>query len=387
LSVPENPWLPQGRRIDLNVVVIPALEQPARRDAFTYLAGGPGGKATSIAPSATSLWAGVHVHRDILLVDQRGTHGARAARATLYGTMTAADDLESVRDALGYRSLDLYGASYGATLAQAFVIRHPRSVRAIVLDGATLVSIPFYSRFAANGERALDAIAARCHDQPTCRAAFPRWRAQLTALIHSWNERPALLPDGRRISGDRLAGVIQSLTTSVEGAALVPAVVAHAARGDLVPLSTHVGRGGITRSVMFWSILCNEPWVGLDSRVAGSGYLTGFTRSALKTGRAVCSELPARPETPLQWRLTRSGVPVLALVGGADPQDPLGNLTGLHRHFPNSRIVVVPGMAHTVGQYGCLGAVVSRFVDRGGARGLDTTCSREIRPPRFSADA
>src|SRR5262249_3586634 len=98
-----------------------------------------------------------------------------------------------------------------------------------VLDSGTLVGIPFYSRFAANGERALDAIAARCHDQSRCDASYPWWREQLTALIRRWNETPVHLPGGGSITGDRLAGVIQSLSLSVEGAALVPYVVTHAA--------------------------------------------------------------------------------------------------------------------------------------------------------------
>ena len=77
----------------------------------------------------------------------------------------------------------------------------------------------------------------------------------------------------------------------------------------------------------------------------------------------------------------------LALVGGADPQDPLGNLTGLRRGMKNARIVVVPGMGHTVGQYGCLGALVSQFVERGGAKALDTSCVRSIAPQSFLVDA
>ena len=175
-----------GPTIALKVVVLPALEKPVRRDAFTYLAGGPGGAATDFAADASSIWRAINLHHDILLVDQRGTGGSHplecrgsppaAAQKTLrpyvaaclrrlradplqYGTMAAADDLDAVRRTLGYRRLDLYGSSYGATLAQAFLIRHPRSVRTIVLDGATLVSIPFYSRFATNGQRALEAVA------------------------------------------------------------------------------------------------------------------------------------------------------------------------------------------------------------------------------------
>ena len=45
---------------------------------------------------------------------------------TQYGTAAAADDLEAVRAALGYRTLNLYGISYGATLAQVYLARHPR---------------------------------------------------------------------------------------------------------------------------------------------------------------------------------------------------------------------------------------------------------------------
>jgi pimeloyl-ACP methyl ester carboxylesterase len=399
--------------IALKVVVIPAREKPVRHDAFAYLAGGPGGAATEFAADAAAIWRGVNLHHDILLVDQRGTGGSHplecpgspppATRKALrpyvasclrrlhddplqYGTIAAADDLDAVRRALGYESLDLYGSSYGATLAQEFLIRHPRSVRTIVLDGATLVSIPFYSRFATNGERALEAVAARCHDAPTCAAAYPGWASQLVRLIAAWNRKPIYLPLAGRFTGDELAGVVQSLTTSVEGASELPDLVARAAAGDLVPLAEHVvGGERITPSLMFWSVMCNEPWVGLASHSSGPSYLTGFTRNALSTTRLVCSLLPMRHDTKADWTLPESsGVPVLALVGGADPQDPLGNLTGLHRHFRNATIVVAHGMAHTVGQYGCLGALASRFVNRGGGK-VDTACVRDVRPTSFPA--
>jgi len=77
-------------------------------------------------------------------------------------------------------------------------------------------------------------------------------------------------------------------------------------------------------------------------------------------------------------------VPLLALVGGADPQDPIGNLEGLAQAMPNSRIVVAPGIGHGAVQYGCLTALVRRFVDRGTAKGLDTMCARKITPPPFA---
>ena len=47
LVVPENRAKPNGRKIGLYVVVLPALVKPAAKDAVTYLEGGPGGAATS----------------------------------------------------------------------------------------------------------------------------------------------------------------------------------------------------------------------------------------------------------------------------------------------------------------------------------------------------
>ena len=76
LLVPENRDTGVGSRIGLRIVVVPARHRPARPDAFTYLAGGPGGAATEQTAVVNSIWSGVHERHDILLVDQRGTGGS-----------------------------------------------------------------------------------------------------------------------------------------------------------------------------------------------------------------------------------------------------------------------------------------------------------------------
>src|SRR5262249_18685235 len=60
----------------------------------------------------------------------------------LYTTSVAAADLETVRRELGYGKIDLYGGSYGATLAQAYVRRYPASARRVVLGSASLPAAP-----------------------------------------------------------------------------------------------------------------------------------------------------------------------------------------------------------------------------------------------------
>lgn len=412
LLVPENRARPGGRTIGLNVVVIPSLRGPALPDAFTYLAGGPGGPATQMASTVASIWAAVRTSRDILLVDQRGTGESnpltcpsptgtpatpdrlrayvrsclRAAPGDIrqYGTRAAMDDLDAVRAALGYRQLDVYGASYGATAAQVYLKRHPASVRTMVLDGGTAIDVPFYGRFAANAERALDLLARRCARDAACARAFPGWRAKLTSLIRAWDEHPVRNRKGETTTGAGLAGVVQHMLLDAAAAVSVPLLVSSAARGDYGPLNRAIPRDGGAPLLMFWSIWCNEPWVGLGARGPWHTDFDGYAVAAIRSYRTACRYVPKRAEPASAWALPHSHVPLLALAGGADPQDPLSNLPRLRQAFPSSRALVVPSYGHTVGQYGCLGDLVARFVDRGSAKGLDTSCVREIRPLPFA---
>src|SRR4051812_26482568 len=76
IAVPENRGVRGGRTIRLKVVVVPALVEPAEPDAFTFLAGGPGGAATNAVANAATIWQDIHLHHDMLFVDQRGTGGS-----------------------------------------------------------------------------------------------------------------------------------------------------------------------------------------------------------------------------------------------------------------------------------------------------------------------
>jgi pimeloyl-ACP methyl ester carboxylesterase len=407
LLVPENRDTGAGPRIPLRVVVVPSRRKPALPDAFTYLAGGPGSAATEQTAGVAGIWDAVRDKRDLLLVDQRGTGRSHPLTCpdppageddatkidtcvrtlngdpTQYGSAAAADDLEAVRVALGYRTLDVYGVSYGATLAQIYLARHPRSVRTLMLDGGTLLDVPFWGRFAVNGQRALDLVARRCAAATACRRAFPDWPVQLRTLIEAWNAQPVQVSPDLKLSGDGLAGVVQSLTLSAASASNIPLVVTRAARGDYAPLVRQVPTGDSETPVMFWSIWCNERWVGLDATGPWGTYLDGYTASQLQFYRSACTYVPDHPEPGSNLSNVRSQVPVLALVGGADPQDPVGNLTGLKQAMPRSRIVVVPEHGHVVGNFGCLSVVVARFVDRASASGLDLRCLRTIQPPPF----
>ena len=239
--VPENRAEPNGRTIGLRVVVLPALVEATGRDAVAYLAGGPGSAATEQALAGGWQSSQLNTFRDFLLVDQRGTGGSKphGGDVTQYGTRMAMDDLDAVRAALGYRQLDVYGGSYGATAAQVYLKLHPSSVRTLILSGASAIDVPFFGRYAVNAQRALDQLAKLCASQAPCRKAFPDWERQFGELVKAWNAHPV-----HGLTGDQFASVVHKMLRDVNTAVSIPLVVSHAAKGDYGPLE-HAGPGDL----------------------------------------------------------------------------------------------------------------------------------------------
>jgi pimeloyl-ACP methyl ester carboxylesterase len=418
-EVPENRARNGGRTIALRIAVIPARDGGSRPDPIVVLAGGPGASAVAGAFGNLHLFSSANESRDIVLVDQRGTGGSNALQCPLpkkplpktasavrayvkaclerfdvdaarYTTVPAMDDLAEVIHALGYEKVDVYGGSYGATAAQYLLAQHPELVRTAILDGGTLLDVPIFEHWARNGERALRSILARCGATPRCARAYPRVRSELFEMMATLRKRPVRAL-GAVIGPAEAAGTLQTLTRSPEGAARIPWIAHRAVKNDWSPLVLSIdeqGSGGAeTRALMYWSIVCNEPWARWSlarTRAASRGtYLA--ERTMLDAGRAaaVCSVWPKAPQPAWSKARVRTDVPVLLVVGGNDPQDPLANVRGASAAMPNSRTVVVPHAGHGALQLGCLRTLANQFVERGTAVGLDTRCAARYTPPPF----
>jgi pimeloyl-ACP methyl ester carboxylesterase len=419
--VPESRAAPDGRTIVLRLAVLPARDGGSQRDPLVFLAGGPGGSAVESAGFVASVFGALNASRDIVLVDQRGTGGSNrllcplppreaaldtpaklrahvrsclarlAADPRAYTTVHAMDDVADVLRALGYEQVNLYGGSYGGTAAQYFLAQHPDMVRTAILDGATLLDVPLFELWGRNGERALRRILSRCAGSPRCSRAFPRVRRDVFEALGALRRKPVRL-DGRVLDVATAADAIQSLSRSPGGAASIPWIAHRARAGDWLPLELAIEtqlalRTAVSRQVMYWSIVCAEPWAkrrpGRSAAASRGTYLAESVERDVRASAAVCSAMP-RAAVP-NWTRTRirSDAPVLLLVGGADPQDPPANVARARRQLPNSRTVVVPGAGHGVVQLGCVPQIARAFVERGTVAGLDARCAAEWRPPAF----
>ena len=74
LTVLENRAKPDGRRIRIFVTRAPAVSATPKRDPIVYLSGGPGGAGSFEV--ASMIKHGLNADREVIFVDQRGTHRA-----------------------------------------------------------------------------------------------------------------------------------------------------------------------------------------------------------------------------------------------------------------------------------------------------------------------
>ncbi|MGH8173214.1 MAG: alpha/beta fold hydrolase, partial [Rhodanobacteraceae bacterium] len=208
-QVPENWEKPDGRKIGLKLAIVRSDAQVAERDLVVLLAGGPGQAATEVYPRAAAGFAPMLRHRNLLLLDQRGTgdsHPLRCAQdptdfdsaavnevdfakvreltqacladvakdadPAQYTTSAAVRDLEAVRQALGAPEFDLVGVSYGTRVAQQYLRRYPDGVRSLVLDSAVPNPLVLGSEFAINLDASLESQFSLCVFTPACANAF-----------------------------------------------------------------------------------------------------------------------------------------------------------------------------------------------------------------------
>lgn len=155
--------------------------------------GGPGYPATESRTSYLALYQPLRASRSVLLMDNRGTGRSGAvdcpelqrvptlteanvavcgralgARAPLYSTTLAADDLAALLDALAIGRIDLYGDSYGTFFAQVFTLRHPEKLRSLVLDGAYPLGDAAYAWYPAYAPAMRDKFNLACERSPAC---------------------------------------------------------------------------------------------------------------------------------------------------------------------------------------------------------------------------
>ena len=420
--------------IDLRVAVIKAQGDHPAPDPIFYLAGGPGDAATEDAAKGQQFPYSLSENHDLVFVDQRGTGGSNRvlipdnqldftglppeeidakAKAWVakvlqeidmdprfYTTSVAMDDLDEVREALGYDKVNLYGYSYGATAAQYYLRQHGDHVRTMTLGGGSLLDIPAFERWAKNGQQALDKIFDRCQADPACHAAFPNVRDEFKALQASLATQPATISNNSQtvsvtLTSDVFAATIRNMTKDSKYDPGLPLLIHQAYQAnDWNGLSQFFAGGGGPEwwgnQFMEHIIRCSEKWAAFDpeavSRLSEGSYLKGWDVSLAQNQAFSCKYTPAGETPEGLTPQPGSQVPVLIFNGEVDPIDPPENMARAKALWPNSTALVLPFAGHSfadVDTIRCMWSVMDEFIQSGSASGLRTDCLKSITPPDF----
>jgi pimeloyl-ACP methyl ester carboxylesterase len=423
----ENRAAGEGRRIDLQVVVLPARAKKKAADPIFFLHGGPGAAATTMAP--LFLASPLREQRDIVLLDQRGTGASNPLRCAtggpvdtlkailsfdfvavdeclgkldadprFYTTPLAMDDLDEVRRALGAETINLWGGSYGSRAALEYMRRYPEHVRTAFLRGVAGPTDVVPVGFSHSSQAALDALVADCGLDTSCRKAFPALRRELDEVLARLDQEPArvalTLPGASRpveltLTRELFAAALHYQLYGSALAVALPAAIHAAHGGNFEPVVAGVAGLGLALASqlhlgMTLSVLCTEDAPFIDPQaVAEEARSTPLGGALGRNLKASCQTWP-RGEVEKGFKEpVRSQVPTLLISGAVDPVTPPSQAAEVARHLPNSLHVVVPGTAHINMTPGCTAGLIQAFIESGSVAGLDAACVESIRRPSF----
>jgi pimeloyl-ACP methyl ester carboxylesterase len=420
-----------GRKIRLFVAVLPALEQPAAPDPLFIIAGGPGQAASAIAGFANRAFAPVRRKRDIVLVDVAGTGRSGMLRCDLYPTGQALvgdmypperiracrekleqttdlrrymthvlmADLDEVRAALGYETINIYGTSYGTRAAFEYLRRHGEHVRTVVMKAVVPPSLRGTMHYARDTERSLDMLMRACADDAACAGAYPHAEAEFREILARADrgELRGMVPDpgggpaqelalSRGVVASAILGLLQNSNSAVQ----LPLLVHRAFRGDTAVLVDMVVsyRRAIEQGIAFGmhlSVMCSEDGARMDAAAAARndrGTALGDYRVTQLV--AACREWVRGKPPKGHGKPVVSDVPVLLVSGTLDPNtNETWGEEGL-RGLSRGTHVVIPNLSHGFSSIDeCGSAFMAQFIEQASMEGVDVSCKDRLKLPPF----
>lgn len=400
LLVPEDRSRPTDRLVELAFVRFRSTSATPG-SPIVYLAGGPGGSGIEAAHgSRFPLFMALRAVGDVIALDQRGTGrslpelscpqtlgapldrpgsaadllrryrersracvahwSAQGVSLSAYNTVESAEDLETLRVALGAPRLTLWGISYGTHLALAYLRRHSERVDRAILAG---VEGPDHTyKLPAAIERVLSEVARRSNADPGSRAAIGELVPALERLVDELDRRPLRVeleePETKRSVGVAIGGFdLRRIVGQILGGnpEYLPAAVAHLARRDAAsPIVRRMAellreeRAGSIGSAMTFSMDCAS---GASSRrlakIRAQARRAPFGSALDFPFPEVCDAWPGEELGPGFRAPVRSRAPVLLISGTLDARTPPANATEVLLGLRNGRHLVIDGAAHS----------------------------------------
>lgn len=431
VDVAENPNNPNGGKIDIHYVIIPAIKNIYPNEAFLAIAGGPGQSAIDNAPLFNNTFAQVRETRDILLIDQRGTGRSNILDCpedqaissllvnednfdsvaetekclaaidddvTQYTSINALNDFEAVRKHLGFDKLHVYGISYGTRMAQLYMREHAEALATVTLDGV----VPMQQSVLAIGlaiDRAFNLLISGCESQARCQTQFPSLRDALVAIESDLLVTPiktqifhplTAQPTEFLLTHDKFLGVIRLALYSPTTRSLLPHAIDQASKGNyqaILGLYSLSMEGMDMAMGMHASVVCSEDIHRVSASLSADLEQSHIGSTMFSELSKVCSVWPSeKVGTPFSDAIV-SDVPTLLLSGELDPATPPEWAELAMVDMKNSTHLVAPHAAHGVAMQSCANRIVAQLVEEGSIAQLEDDCLKKGQARSFYLNA
>ena len=470
---PLDPSRPHGPSIGIQTQWVPATDGHA---VGTIVAneGGPGYPSTGSYDEYIGIFKPLERTHNLVLIDNRGTGGSGILRcprlqnftgrtsgprfaklvgacgrslnhryklrngrwlhaSDLYGTAYAVADMAAILRKLHTGRVTMYGDSYGSWLTQAFISRHPRMVRAVILDSTYYLRglSPWYASSGIEGRRAMLRVCERniACDRHDGAGAVTRFAQVLNQVRRRPISGMTRLAGGKRVHATitprLLADLVQDSGSDPVILREQDASVRAALAGDNAPLLRLVAQEqaynhGTSTSVYFddalyMAVACTDYPQLFDMHASPRMRARQFARAVARQPSApfapfttaewatisgysqpydVCLDWPSptrhAPVEPAKRTVLPASVPILAIGGDVDDLTPLSDV----RKFAptlgrNVRIVNLRNTVHATSEgdsflsagTDCARSIIDRFSARPKRlQRMNVSCAARIPP-------
>lgn len=443
LTVPEEYEHPDGKNIQIAYVRLKnndVAHAPVNSQPLFMAQGGPGGSTidTYLTPM---MGHPILKDRDIILFDQRGTQYSRpnlncpeidtltietldqqlsleeserlnlaamiACRERLvndginlsaFDSLENARDIDSLRKALGYDKIHLYGVSYGTLLALQYMRLFPETLRSVILDGVVPPQTNFILEAGQNQDRAFSRFFDTCRQDTRCNQEFPDLEKVFFDLVDQLNEKPVEITvsklengmtyPGTLLTGDTFQWMAFQLLYSGDILPMLPRMIYDVKRGDYEVTSRLLGVLLFDQTMsygMYYSVICAEDADFSPSDQDLGGVRPQIARIEERSPQQllnVCAAWDVEALGPDVDDPVQIDVPTLLLSGAFDPITPAENAETAAASLPTSFTYVFPTGAHGQLLGDCADGIVQDFLNQP-EQAPNASCIQEETTPAF----
>ncbi|NJP93510.1 alpha/beta hydrolase [Nonomuraea sp. FMUSA5-5] len=434
LTVPLDYAQPDGEKLELALIKLPATGKGKPLGSMVFNFGGPGASGVDTLDQAAKALTALRARYDLVSFDPRGVERSSGVRCgsgaemdtfvaldTLppddetdkqvaaankrfaalcqqnsgkilphVGTVNAARDMDRIRDAVGDPKLNYVGMSYGTQLGAVYATLFPKNVGRMVLDAPLDPTVTFEQRTLAQTrgfQQAYESFLRKCVKE-TCALGKDEATAHTNVenLLNQLTAQPIKVGNRQLTQGLASTGVAAALYSELTWPFLEEALGA-ALKGDgealLYLADSYTGRSPdgsySTQMTSFPAITCVDTAERPDEATLRRTEAAALKISPLfgsEGSGGLCRVWPAKGSDEARHVNATGSAPIVVVGGKGDPATPYEWAPKLTAQLKTATLVTYEGEGHGAYLSGskCIQGLVDAYLIDGKVPGKLATC-------------